>query len=152
VKRFLLDTNILLAYVRGHNKFYDRIEHDLNLSQPGTTVMISVVTKGELLSLGSQNKWGKAKLQQLDETLRAMVVLNISDSNIALLDAYARIDAFSQDRLVGKPLGLTARNMGKNDLWIAATAYVTNATLVTTDGDFDHLSPAFIDVAKYVFG
>lgn len=29
--------------------------------------------------------------------------------------------------------------MGKNDLWIAATAYVTGATLLTTDADFDHL-------------
>ena len=26
---------------------------------------------------------------------------------------------------------MTARNMGKNDLWIAATASVTNATLLT---------------------
>ena len=31
---------------------------------------------------------------------------------------------------------MTARNMGKNDVWIAATAYVLRATLVTTDKDF----------------
>lgn len=34
--------------------------------------------------------------------------------------------------------------MGKNDLWIAATASVTGATLLTTDGDFDHLESAFL--------
>jgi predicted nucleic acid-binding protein len=31
-------------------------------------------------------------------------------------------------------------------LWIAATAAVTKATLVTTDRDFDHLSPHLIDL------
>ena len=34
--------------------------------------------------------------------------------------------------------------MGKNDLWIAATAFVTKATLLTTDKDFDHMHPAFL--------
>lgn len=34
-----------------------------------------------------------------------------------------------------------ARNMGKNDLWIAASAKAAGATLLTTDGDFDHLIP-----------
>jgi len=39
--------------------------------------------------------------------------------------------------------------MGKNDLWIAATAYTLNATLVTTDTDFDHLDGEFIEVNFY---
>ena len=34
--------------------------------------------------------------------------------------------------------------MGKNDLWIAATAMATGATLLTTDKDFDHLDPTFL--------
>jgi len=34
--------------------------------------------------------------------------------------------------------------MGKNDLWIAATAAVTGATLLTTDRDFDKLAPRFL--------
>ncbi len=38
--------------------------------------------------------------------------------------------------------------MGKNDLWIAATANATGATLLTTDSDFDHLSPNFIDLIR----
>jgi len=36
--------------------------------------------------------------------------------------------------------------VGKNDLWIAATAQVTNSKLVTTDKDFDHLDGVFIDI------
>jgi len=35
--------------------------------------------------------------------------------------------------------------MGKNDLWIAATAHVTGATLLTADADFDHLNGAFLN-------
>ncbi len=46
---------------------------------------------------------------------------------------YGEIDAYSQDKLKFNPLGNTARNMGKNDLWIAATAVVTNSKLLTTD-------------------
>jgi len=34
--------------------------------------------------------------------------------------------------------------MGKNDLWIAATARTTGATLLTTDKDFDHFDPALL--------
>jgi predicted nucleic acid-binding protein len=39
--------------------------------------------------------------------------------------------------------------MGKNDLWIAATAKVANATLITVDSDFSHLAKSFIQVKKY---
>lgn len=34
--------------------------------------------------------------------------------------------------------------MGKNDLWIAATAHVLGAHVLTTDKDFDHLAPHFL--------
>jgi len=34
-----------------------------------------------------------------------------------------------------------ARTIGQNDLWIAAAAKATGATLLTTDRDFDHLDP-----------
>ena len=43
--------------------------------------------------------------------------------------------------------------MGKNDLWIAATAHASGAVLVTTDKDFDHLhgiwlNREFVDVSR----
>lgn len=65
------------------------------------------------------------------------------------MDAYTRIDTFSQGKLSEIPLEMSSRNMGKNDLWVAATTLVTNATLITTDGDFDHLNPKIIPVRKY---
>jgi predicted nucleic acid-binding protein len=36
--------------------------------------------------------------------------------------------------------------MGKNDLWIAASASLAGATLITTDKDFDHLHGKFVEV------
>ena len=43
---------------------------------------------------------------------------------------------------------MTARNMGKNDLWIAATTAATNTVLLTADKDFDHLDKVFFSVIK----
>lgn len=44
--------------------------------------------------------------------------------------------------------------MGKNDLWISATAAALEATLITIDYDFDHLNGVcfnidFIDIQQY---
>lgn len=78
--------------------------------------------------------------------------LDIEHNNHNLLDAYVTIDAFSQRKIAapnGQFLGTSSRNMGKNDLWIAATAYVLNAALVTTDDDFDHLHDIFFKVEKF---
>lgn len=36
--------------------------------------------------------------------------------------------------------------MGKNDLWIAATTYVTGSKLITSDKDFDHLDGEYFEV------
>jgi len=41
-------------------------------------------------------------------------------------------------------------SVGKNDLWIAATAKVTESTLVTTDKDFDHLEGIYFQLAKII--
>jgi predicted nucleic acid-binding protein len=40
---------------------------------------------------------------------------------------------------------IRANTLGKNDAWIAATAMVTRATLLTTDMDFDHLHGKYLD-------
>lgn len=40
------------------------------------------------------------------------------------------------------------RILGKNDIWIAATAALIGLKLITTDADFNHLNNVFIDVHK----
>ncbi len=144
----MLDTNILLAYLRGH-ELYRQIENDHQLADPDALILISVATKAELMSIAIQNRWGEKKIRQLDDQLSKLIIIDINEADRNLMRAYASIDAFSQGRLEGKPLGTSARNMGKNDLWIAATAHVTNSALITTDGDFDHLNGHFIQLIKY---
>ena len=90
--------------------------------------LISAATQGELRSLILQFGWGKARIDQALFLLSYFT--NFPIDSVALYESYAAIDAFSRSK------GVT---MGKNDLWIAATASVTGATLLTTDADFDHL-------------
>jgi len=54
-----------------------------------------------------------------------------------LTRVYAQVDAYSQGYLT--PVDFTARNMGKNDIWIAATAIYLDLELHTVDKDFNHL-------------
>lgn len=46
MKRYVLDTSIALAYIRGH-ELYAQVEADLTLTAPDTQVLISVVNKAE---------------------------------------------------------------------------------------------------------
>ena len=48
---------------------------------------------------------------------------------------------FDTNLIIGHIIGLSARNMGKKDLWIAVTALYFDEELYTTDNDFNHLPP-----------
>jgi len=148
MRRFLLDTNICLAFVRGHD-IYNQIEAELSFNDTSNITLISVVTKAELLSLGKRLGWGNQKLGKLERLLEKLYIIDINNSDSELLKAYYTIDAYSQGNLEDRPLNGSAKNMGKNDLWIAATAFVANAELITMDGDFDHLNNEFLTIHKY---
>ncbi len=148
MKRYLLDTNICLAYIRGH-KLYKKVEAELNLMSDDALILISVVTKAELISLGIQNGWENNKIKKLESLLKKLFLININEADKNLIQTYARIDAFSQGKLSGLSNKYTSRNMGKNDLWVAATAYVTQAELITTDMDFDHLDSTFLTIHNF---
>lgn len=89
---------------------------------------------------------GKIRLKKLDSLLSQILVADINSEDV--LQRYAEIDCFTQGKLDGRPLPMSARNMAKNDLWIAATTSVLGATLLTADDDFDHLQNEFLQVAK----
>ena len=142
---FLFDTNIILIYLR--EQFAKQvIETAYNPFDLANRLIVSVVTVGELKAISLKNKWGNAKIQKMEAFLKKFAVVDIDKADI--LNRYAEIDAFSQGRLEGKISNFTARNMGKNDLWIAASASVLDATLLTTDSDFDHLQNEFLQVGR----
>lgn len=143
--RFVFDTNILLHYIR-ENKIFKDIENAFAPFTGGHQVFISVVSIGEIKSIARQNNWGERKLHKMMNILSKLIRTDINIESI--IEAYAEIDAYSQNKLPTRPLSLTARNMGKNDLRIAATASVLGATLLTTDTDFDHLDGVYLPVAK----
>ncbi|HEY6805387.1 MAG TPA: PIN domain-containing protein [Pyrinomonadaceae bacterium] len=145
MKRFLLDTGIVLGYARGAG-YAQYVDKKFDLSNPLNTPLISVVTKGEIYSLAIQNNWGSSKLTTLENLLRRVPTVDINDEQI--IKRYADIDAYSLNRHSNRrlPQEQVGRRMGKNDLWISATASVLKAVLLTTDHDFEHLAGTFLDL------
>lgn len=143
MSRFVLDTNILLHAVR-NTGLWQETEQKYKLLQTESKVYISVVSCAEILSLAHQLEWGKTKLQALDAIFQSLTILYI---NWNVTANYVDIDAFSQGRhkQYKLPCGTSARNMGKNDIWIAATARTAKATLLSTDNDFTQLNKTLIE-------
>lgn len=127
--QLLLDTNILVHIFRGRTAAAV-LEKKYQFGQRSPRPAISVVSKGEILSLALQFGWGTDKVTRVEDTLARMPTVDISSRVVH--DAYARLDHASTTQ------GIT---MGKNDLWIAASALVVDATLLTMDDDFGHLVP-----------
>jgi tRNA(fMet)-specific endonuclease VapC len=140
---YTLDTNILL-YIFKEENFKANIIDKFQLDNPSNKLIVSVVSIGEMRALALKNTWGEKKRDNLEKYLKRFFVLPITNEEITHI--YAKIEAFSQNKLPNTPLHTTARNMGKNDIWIAATAALTNSQLLTTDKDFPYLDKAFFDL------
>jgi len=149
MKSFILDTNILMAYFKANNRLYTKVSEENKLNDDDALIMISAITKGEIQSLAMQNKWGERRLETLNKLLNLLITVDVSGNNQILLNAYAEIDSYSLKRHPNKTYSGSAKPMGKNDMWIAATAFAVNATLLTTDGKFMHLDKEFIDIKFY---
>jgi len=128
----LLDTNILLHLVR-ENRLGRSIESRFRLQSRAERPLISIISLGEILAFVKRWNWGLSKTSALENLLRYLVVLEISEET---LEHYAEIDFFL--RRAGRPVQ-------QNDMWIAATAAASGAHLLTTDKDFDPLYPAYLD-------
>lgn len=140
---YLLDTNIVLTYAR-NTEITKKLEAKLNLLSGDNRLIISIVSVGELKAFMLKNKWGNRKINQLQQLIEDFIVADINVEEI--IDKYAEIDAFSQGKLGNKKGKFSARNMGKNDLWIAATASYLDVELITADKDFEHLNGEYLVV------
>jgi tRNA(fMet)-specific endonuclease VapC len=140
---YILDTNVLVHTLRNSDTF-QRIETQLDPYGANHETLISTVSIGELYSLAKRNRWGTNLLEKVKLLLETIAPIPVDGDD--LMEAYSDIDAFSQGKHPVLALGRSAVNMGKNDLWIAATATVFQATLLTTDKDFNHLHNVFFNV------
>lgn len=125
---FLLDTNIVLELVRGGSRVADLEANYALLTAASGAVYVPFIVRAELSVF--ERDWGANRRDDLRRVLRGLNTLSRFDDE--LLAAYSDIDWFSR-RSAG-------RRMGKNDLWIAATAQRFGMTLITSDNDFAHLA------------
>jgi tRNA(fMet)-specific endonuclease VapC len=134
---YVLDTSTLLVLLRGKS-LGNLIDRTFGLRASPHLHTLSIVTHGELRVLADRNGWAGLRADALDKALREFVTVDVSGSGI--VDAYRRIEQFN----AAVPAG--HQNMGKNDVWIAATALITGLPLITTDTDFNHLNGKGIQV------
>jgi predicted nucleic acid-binding protein len=142
---YLLDTNIVLTYLRKAQESI-QLEQKLLLLRPENTLIVSVVSVGEMRSIAMQNAWGEQRLTRLEDFFLRLMIAEINVDSV--IKRYAEIDAYSQGRHPAIKGAFSPRNMGKNDLWIAATASILGVELITMDRDFDHLDTIFIQLKK----
>ena len=135
----VFDTNVVVAHLRRQQLL------------PAHAVLSAIVV-GELEAFALKADWLKAdwgfqKVAFLQRIFERSPIINVGPE---LAGLYARLDAYSQGKLRGQPLpaGMSARNMGKNDLWIAATAWYLDLPLHTADADFDHLLVLGLAIVK----
>ena len=115
--KYLLDTNIVIAYSKKERIIVDRIKslHDIN---------ISCITLGELYFGANLSAYKESNYNKIKEFLSET---NLFDITSYTAYEYALIKA--KIRSIGKPLP-------DNDLWIAAIAQEHNMTIVTRDKHF----------------
>jgi tRNA(fMet)-specific endonuclease VapC len=133
----LLDTSILIHLLRA-STLGSRVSDEHSLRKRAERPLISIVSVGEVLAFAKKQAWGDAKTSKLRELIQQCVVVDISSNEV--IEHYATIDAFCHAQ---------GKSVGKNDLWIAATAAATGALLLTTDKDFDPLHEQFLKRAWY---
>lgn len=133
---YLLDTNVLLLLMRGQD-LGRHIDQRFRLSQLRQRALVCIVSHGEIRVLAHHNRWGRKRHDELQTMLDNLVPVQLDHTGV--IDAYVDLDLYSRRY---PPQG--ARTMGKNDLWIAAAARASGATLLTTDHDFEHLIPGEI--------
>ncbi len=112
--RYLLDTNIVIAAIKGRSAVVERLENT-----PLENVVLSPVVLGEL-------EFGAEKSRQIERNRSRLAEL-AEQLPLAALDAvtsrrYGEIRAHLER--LGTPIGA-------NDLWIAAQALALGAILVT---------------------
>lgn len=130
----VLDTNILVAYIRA-NKLAEYIEKLYLLRSRAERPIICVVTVGEIIALGHKFGWGAAKIEEMKKLLADFVAVDINIDEV--LDRYAQISHF----LYSLQPSVTIQ---QNDIWIAAVASISGAHLITTDRDYRWLDGHWI--------
>ncbi|MGB0929393.1 MAG: PIN domain-containing protein, partial [Chitinophagales bacterium] len=107
---------------------------------------LSFATVAEVISFAIRLEWGKTGKEAIQSIINSLTIIHSSQD---LTNHYVDIASFSQGihDTLRLPKGISARNMGENDIWIAATTKsIEGAELITTDRDFEHLDGVWFEV------
>ncbi|UZD23928.1 type II toxin-antitoxin system VapC family toxin [Algoriphagus halophytocola] len=147
MRKVLLDTSLILHYMRG-DATYSRVEEEYNLlTDPGTIILLSAISIGEIEGFFLRKNYGQKQTERWRKLLEKSIILSIDGRDEKLMQAYAEIQSYCQNNHPTLNAG-KSKTIGQNDMWIAATASVINAILFTKDKDFVHLKEEFIDLVK----
>ncbi|TGP21380.1 MULTISPECIES: PIN domain-containing protein [unclassified Mesorhizobium] len=111
---YLLDTNILIAAMKGRPEVRKRLE-----AQQISAIRLSAIVMGELEFGAEKSAYGDRNRARLATLTQRLPLVGIDQDTIR---HYAKIRAFLERH--GTPIGA-------NDTWIAAQALAINAVLVT---------------------
>jgi tRNA(fMet)-specific endonuclease VapC len=139
--RVIYDTNILLQILRSPGSMENL---QAGFGSEYIEEYISIVTVDEIRSLAVQFCWGNTRLCKMKELLEELPSIDINTPSV--LDLYVETDCYSKRKHATLVGDFSAIKMGKNDLWIAATASAYQCSLLTMDLDFRHLHEEFLDV------
>jgi tRNA(fMet)-specific endonuclease VapC len=127
---WFLDTNACIALLRGrHPQLTTRWQQ-----HRAEDLAIPLTTYAELLVGAEKSSQPVRVLRQIELLLEAHEIVEIGEE---VAEEYARIRAYLETR---------GESIGGNDLWIAATALVHGATLVTNNmGEFSRVPGLLIE-------
>lgn len=140
---YVLDTNVILFYLKD-DETKEFIENNFGPFQEANVGIISIVTVAEIGVLARRNGWGDRRLKIVEKLFENLVIVDINSQDI--IAAYIDVESYGEGSHPTKKYKNSSRNMGKNDIWIAATTIVTNSELITSDKDFSHLDGEFFKV------
>ena len=115
-KRYLLDTNIVIAGIRGERQVLDRLDE----IDPGQ-LLLSAIVVGELLTWVEKSDQPRRSAQALKEVVSFMGIESVDQ---AVAQQYAALRAHLESR---------GHVIGVNDTWIAAHGLTLGAIVVTAN-------------------
>lgn len=127
--------------------FAKTAEEKFNLLSNENISIISVINYAEIYTLAKRNNWGSAKHDALKKLLNSLPIVYLN--SLSIVEKYIDITLFCQGKHPKCPPGFTSKELDDNDKWIAATASLLRATLITADKDFLPLDKVFLRV-EYV--
>ena len=133
--KIVLDTSVVVHALRDSG-LWKRIEAEHRLLSRKERPLVPIVCVGELLALGRMLAWGAPRLAKLEALLTNLTIVDIRSRLV--LEQYAEIKAF-----------LRGKEIGQNDIWIAAITGVTGGHLLTCDSDFNRLDGQFLTRTYY---